>query len=719
MVQSNQQNEIESFVRNLSDTIRLEANSRETSLNNAFPRVFAEYLSSEGDDENFLDGNDSGIDFFYGSDGAYEIFQFKMKNTNEDGEIEWDYNSPPKGIEDVDKSYEFLFGNLETENTPQILLRLKAEIGEYLDQEDEESEELSITFNLVTISNGTQPSTEQKIRNFTEKINLKNNEKENLNIQFKNWDISDIYNLYKEQVIDSQNFLVDKIKFKVLKSQPFSIERGGSLIRTEKFISLYVNAIDLVNAYRRDGFKLFDSNVRYNLKRSKINSKIKASATKEKSIKNFHMLNNGITIIADGVSYEGPDNNPDKVVLRNPNIINGCQTVVSLSDAYSLISSTRAQDTFEASCIVFAKILIKPTLGFPINQIVISSNSQNVMSERNLLSNNPEQKSFERSFAEQGWLYERKDGAVDALRADKKTSIGINIRQFRVGNTNRKLRSASNTDIASHWLNFIGFPREAQNRKKDFFKQNENHALYDYIFKSSPKFHGYDKYSSQDQDTYAITDNNFWESNSSPRATWMLYSTLFFRVVKHLLPSIKGVRLLAKNELNENSSSEDVTKHINESQALSLKYGSAMADHLIASLSSYSLKLLLNQNWLSGSSVSIILNAGIIKKMNETDEINLIKESIDDLTFEDIKNDPALISIKIAHSVFERTLKEELATWVNSERKTRLFQNKPFELLSLPKIERYVNDSQRRLDCDYWEPAESPKNYFQELINNI
>ena len=75
-----------------------------------------------------------------------------------------------------------------------------------------------------------------------------------------------------------------------------------NLIDDTKCRIFFANAHDLIKAYEALGHRIFESNVRCKLKSSSINDKIAESIRTEKGIREFHLLNNGLTICANSIS---------------------------------------------------------------------------------------------------------------------------------------------------------------------------------------------------------------------------------------------------------------------------------------------------------------------------------------------------------------------------------------------------------------------------------
>lgn len=144
-------------------------------------------------------------------------------------------------------------------------------------------------------------------------------------------------------------------------------------------------------------------------------------------MKLFHLYNNGVTITATGWAYR---DNQKALEIRDPAVINGCQTVRTLARVKKELeedaeSTAHALKAFDETCLVLVRLIKKDVVD--LDEIVRAANTQNAMEPRNLLSNRTEQRQLEKELAELNWFYERKDGSVDALREMKRTSLGIRL----------------------------------------------------------------------------------------------------------------------------------------------------------------------------------------------------------------------------------------------------------------------------------------------------
>ena len=159
-----------------------------------------------------------------------------------------------------------------------------------------------------------------------------------------------------------------------------------------------------------------------------MNDAIRAQVATKRGIDEFKLLNNGITIICN--NRKSPANG--KVDIHEPQIVNGLQTVTSLSEAYATLNQ-ELQQYFDENCYVLMRIYDHRAIG-DMPKLVKATNNQNKMEPRNLVSNDPDQISFERAFAALGWFYERKDfawAAFDKSETQWSSLKGLKSRDFK------------------------------------------------------------------------------------------------------------------------------------------------------------------------------------------------------------------------------------------------------------------------------------------------
>lgn len=131
---------------------------------------------------------------------------------------------------------------------------------------------------------------------------------------------------------------------------------------------------------------IFDMNVRpYYGSVGKVNREIWATCTNEES-RRFWFLNNGVTMVCDSFSFDTDPDSPS-VKVKNAQIVNGCQTSVTVREAYE--KGELRPDT---------RILLRiystdnPNL---VERITLSTNNQNKITDRDLRANDPVQRDIE------------------------------------------------------------------------------------------------------------------------------------------------------------------------------------------------------------------------------------------------------------------------------------------------------------------------------------
>ena len=272
------------------------------------------------------------------------------------------------------------------------------------------------------------------------------------------------------------------------------------------------------------------------------------------------MLNNGITISATSCSFS---DNHSQVTLHNPQIINGCQTVISIFRAYNQINDEFKLRNFTEKCYVPVRIIQtrEPDL---LAEVVTASNNQNKMSPRNLRSNSRVQRVLQRKFdqLQHRYFYERKDGEF-------KSTIDYSPSNFkpRYYQYNNRYRVINNEILAKAWLSFIGFSTDAS-EKINAFEFIDDGGRYEWLFDRSP--------SSEHWNIVALGPQvSFNEENFEPYApepVQYLLSYLIFEFVKAYLPSPRSnktacIQRLKKTErLTDNSSAEDIDKALMEDE---------------------------------------------------------------------------------------------------------------------------------------------------------
>lgn len=179
---------------------------------------------------------------------------------------------------------------------------------------------------------------------------------------------------------------------------------------------------DLVELYKVRRDNLFSRNVRYFLTSKKNTEKGPAgkmrSTLKEMSVEakvdpeRFATYHNGITLFARKAVVDG-----DGVKLRDPFVLNGCQTV---KNAFLFRYEKSMRDRIKPELwdrIAVPVRIIDTGEDELVRAITVNNNRQNSMSAAALRSNDPVQIRLESRFRERRILYQRQEGAFDAIWA--------------------------------------------------------------------------------------------------------------------------------------------------------------------------------------------------------------------------------------------------------------------------------------------------------------
>ena len=186
---------------------------------------------------------------------------------------------------------------------------------------------------------------------------------------------------------------------------------------------------------------IFHSNVRaYQSIRNKVNEVIAKTLCDEEVAKQFIYLNNGITLLCDDFEIK-PGN--ERVLISNPAIINGCQTASTILEVYN-------DEKIKPNTAFVLVRIIKSKDEEVKRKIIISSNTQTAVKNRDLISEDPIQKQLEAELLTLGYYYERKKG----LHIDKPKDKIIDLEK-----------------AAQYYLSlYLQKPAEAKNKKSEIYK---------------------------------------------------------------------------------------------------------------------------------------------------------------------------------------------------------------------------------------------------------
>ena len=175
---------------------------------------------------------------------------------------------------------------------------------------------------------------------------------------------------------------------------PF-VDADKAIIKTvgHKSWVLTVTVDNLRSLYNKYEGNLFRKNVRNFLGKSRTNKKI--SETLNTDSANFWYYNNGITILCDKANIIMEKG---YIRLENPQVVNGCQTVMSI-----------AKYDGELDGEVMVRVIESTDHEF-VNFLTLYQNSSNPVRNRDLRSNDPVQIRLKHELRRRGYYYEIKRG---------------------------------------------------------------------------------------------------------------------------------------------------------------------------------------------------------------------------------------------------------------------------------------------------------------------
>jgi hypothetical protein len=481
----------DNLLQSLLDEVAKLADDENIGLPKAFSRLALKWLGEENEGvERITDGaGDRGVDAYRMSPESIVLYQFKGRDSLDREEL-----LRPGSVDiisDVGRIISLITSTSPVESANTATQKLMSHLRSYLQLY---SQAETLVQENSTSAPDTSPLITIKFASLTNGLTKQAQEELDTLRQSKDVIIvQGVETLLEIEVITINDFLTKRWKETNTqwkdttgrKNESIKLRVGGQRIRDKSSMIFYTFATDLINAFNTFGYQLFEPNVRCQITSSRVNQAIGKQIETEKGIEQFKDLNNGVTIV-----YSSFTDKDKHIVLTKPGIVNGLQTVTTLSEKYSTIPE-KLRDFFDLNCHVLVRLYGKANVNVPM--LVKATNNQNPMEPRNLRSNDPEQILLEQRFAELGWFYERKDYAWEAFTSDETswpTLKNASRRQFQIqtGLGGRPaIRRVDNQDLAQAWLAFTGFANEAVQRKRELFIDDR---FYDHAFKARPLKHG-------------------------------------------------------------------------------------------------------------------------------------------------------------------------------------------------------------------------------------
>lgn len=333
------------------------------NLSSAFGHFFLKMKFGLSNDETYecmTDGfNDNGIDAIYTENNkTVHFFQFKFPE---------EISGISKGIKEDEVLK--LTNGFENFVAPKDEFS-KLTWNDLLLEKREEYEKNDIYDYKLWIVRFSNQKVNEKIINKMENFLCKYSQRTGNTIENNFLGADSCVTLYENNI---KNIWPDfKLKYKKTLS-PFSDEK--SIIN-----SAFVPLIDIYGTFYPIRDKIYEGNVRYLNPNSKINDGIKNTILF--NYQNFHLLNNGITIICKACNDNTAQGYLD---IKNGTIINGAQTVGTIINTLHNMEFEKRKDYSDS--FVFVRIVSLNGDEQITNDMVYTLNTQNQMKSSYIISN--------------------------------------------------------------------------------------------------------------------------------------------------------------------------------------------------------------------------------------------------------------------------------------------------------------------------------------------
>lgn len=310
------------------------------------------------------------------------------------------------------------------------------------------------SINLVWATSGILSTTARRNaeENKSKTVNVEiNGNSVEVIISLESWDLADLYTHHITQQ-ESDEITKCDVEFK-LEPDTYHQTQTDVEYRT---LSMTVPVKQIIDVFARHSYKIFRRNPRGPLG-NKVNTSIKRTLLDETDRKRFHLLNNGLTAICDSWRLDG-----NRLFIQDFQIINGCQTTVTLWDARAAVQN-------DPYVLITVKLTECPS-HFALT-IARTTNSQAALRAEDFTSNEAVQLRLQREFSEMSpqWFYQIKRGEWSKMmsRGDWEAYRDLEGR----------FRQVNSKDVAQAVVAFAGFPGEAKDKIRNFLNKETVSSL--------------------------------------------------------------------------------------------------------------------------------------------------------------------------------------------------------------------------------------------------
>lgn len=270
----------------------------------------------------------------------------------------------------------------------------------------------NVTVRVLHVTNGNATELSNEYRQEAEALIQQYGSVGFAQFHFESIGANELFDLMNEGERSRRSINIDlPIQYDVNRPSIIDFAQGDT-----KSLVCTVSGTDIARAAQaqpRDS--IFDLNVRpFNGTKGKVNKDILATCATDEAIR-FWFLNNGVTMVCDSFDF---NRDPDEPLVKivNAQIVNGCQTTVTLREAYEAGSlDPRAR--------ILLRVYATKNEGL-VEKITLTTNNQNKVTDRDLRANDPVQRDNEKLMLEKyEHYYERKNKQHRTIRGAAKRRI--------------------------------------------------------------------------------------------------------------------------------------------------------------------------------------------------------------------------------------------------------------------------------------------------------
>lgn len=360
----------------------------------AFNFWILDKLYSEDEDlieEKIIDYNDKGIDCYVWHEEFKNLYLIQNKYYDDNSSVTVDYYFNDFLTRSI--------GSLE-KNTYNHSPELQKIFNKYKDDED-----FQVYLYLYVTNNCKVNDLDEKIKEYNR--NHKNYETK---IFYLN-DINDLY--FNEPKIDKKELIATIAtinKETILNIDTEHYGMGAAL--DARYVLTPVNVLyDLYQNAKKQSYPIFDDNIRDFLgSKGNINKNIKNTLLNEQDRNKFFYYNNGITVICEDIQTvetgaTAVDSNCNAYFnVKNPQIVNGCQTVSTINEVLDQFPDSTRPNEFKNTYVMVKFLKINDKNKDLYKEIVRFNNSQNSIDEKTFTANKNEFIRIQTEFERRGFL---------------------------------------------------------------------------------------------------------------------------------------------------------------------------------------------------------------------------------------------------------------------------------------------------------------------------